>query len=214
MEQGDNCKMLILNSMVNYNKNSDIYFKSKTNYEKIYKEMEKITVRQEEKILPKIKKSGKTFSKINFPKFKLPKIKKRMTNFLFKYDLIPPINVKYSHDYQNAYYDPNQIFCLKEYANNAYKKYRASSVFGLILLEEKRPDGVRRIYNDSKDLHFVMEEYFPNGAEKIYKMRPNFFSPTYLWGERLADGTKKLYSEDGKIVKVYPKTDMRSLKQI
>ena len=45
--------MLTINQTTSYNKNSNIHFKSKTNYEKIYKEMEKITVKKEEKILRK-----------------------------------------------------------------------------------------------------------------------------------------------------------------
>ena len=46
--------MLKINPMDNYNKSS-INFKSQKDFSKIYKEMEKIAVKQEEKIKPKIR---------------------------------------------------------------------------------------------------------------------------------------------------------------
>ncbi len=46
--------MLNINSMNNYSK-SNTSFKSQKDYSKIYKEMQKITVEQEEKIKPKIR---------------------------------------------------------------------------------------------------------------------------------------------------------------
>ena len=46
--------MLNINPINNYNK-SNINFKSQKDYSKIYKEMQKITVEQEEKIKPKIR---------------------------------------------------------------------------------------------------------------------------------------------------------------
>ena len=46
--------MLNINPINNYNK-SNINFKSQKDYSKIYKEMEKISVKQEEKIKPKIR---------------------------------------------------------------------------------------------------------------------------------------------------------------
>ena len=57
--------MLNINPINNYNK-SNINFKSQKDYSKIYKEMEKIFVTQEEKIIPKQNKIKNVFPQKNF----------------------------------------------------------------------------------------------------------------------------------------------------
>ena len=80
--------MLTINSINNENRYNP-RFSAKTDYSTIYKEMEKISLKQEEKILPKVNKSVKIFSK-----FKFPKVQGCLSNFLFKHDLISPIDIK------------------------------------------------------------------------------------------------------------------------
>ena len=138
---------------------NDYSFKGTIDYKKIYKEMENLSVKQDEIILTKTEQKIKNLNKTSY----FAKISNKIKDILFKMGTMTPIDTEFKQDTYK-----------KIYHNGAYKEFRVikTKIEGDILLKkkEKTPSGIERIYSDFVDESFLISEKLPNGTIKDYKI--------------------------------------------
>ena len=131
--------------------NQNYSFKGKINHAQILKEMEELSLKQEEIIVSKIKTQSKAPKKSCFTK-----INNMIKDFLFNKKFIAPIDTITT---KNTY--------IERYKNGAYKEFDLipDRLNGDILLKkkEKTPSGIEKIY-DYKNIYQV----FSNPSFCIY----------------------------------------------